>query len=279
MAGASAAARSHGRRTASASPNRHRTCLSGCERRRISMGHVVRPPELGNFSSLIGGLPCYVSLTSGPAASNRDNKGHTMRPNARAFRVLGSIAGLLLVALAVGSPSVARAQQRHGGQITKDCRDPRGLKSPRPGEQVTCQISVTNADTFGDALRIDRIVDTIQRAAGPQVNTIPLPLNLPPSTVAVRAAPAGRGRHSSVPVAPGPASSAIAPAAPARRFCPDWASRSSSSTRTSPTPASWAPSPMTPPPTARTSASGTRPYFVRTRCPHLPASGSRSATG
>jgi len=45
---------------------------------------------------------------------------------------------------------------------------------------MTCQISVTNADTFGDALRIDRIVDTIQRAAGPQVNTIPLPLNLPP---------------------------------------------------------------------------------------------------
>src|SRR5438034_5316188 len=103
-----------------------------------------------------------------------------MRPNARAFRVLGSIAGLLLVALAAGSPSVARAQQRHGGQITKDCRDPRGLKTPRPGETVTCQITVTNADTFGDRLRIDRIVDTIQRAAGPQVNTIPLPLNLPP---------------------------------------------------------------------------------------------------
>ena len=98
----------------------------------------------------------------------------------RTLGVAGSIVALLLVASVAGSPSVARAQQRHGGQITKDCRDPRGLKSPRPGEQVTCQISVTNADTFGDALRIDRIVDTIQRAAGPQVNTIPLPLNLPP---------------------------------------------------------------------------------------------------
>src|SRR5437773_4553427 len=98
----------------------------------------------------------------------------------RTLGVAGSIAGLLLVALATGLPSVAHAQQRHGGQITKDCRDPRGLKSPQPGEQVTCQISVTNADTFGDALRIDRIVDTIQRAAGSQVNTIPLPLNLPP---------------------------------------------------------------------------------------------------
>src|SRR5881296_4559841 len=97
----------------------------------------------------------------------------------RTLGVAGSIAGLLLVALAAGSPSVAHAQQRHGGQIMKDCRDPRGLKSPRPGEQVTCQITVTNADTFGDALRIDRIVDTIQRAAGPLVNTIPLPLNLP----------------------------------------------------------------------------------------------------
>src|SRR5437667_12809909 len=92
----------------------------------------------------------------------------------RTLGVAGSIAGLLLVALAAGSPSVARAQQRHGGQITKDCRDPRGLKTPRPGETVTCQITVTNADTFGDRLRIDRIVDTIQRAAGPQVNTIPL---------------------------------------------------------------------------------------------------------
>src|SRR5207244_4319431 len=66
------------------------------------------------------------------------------------------------------------------GQITKDCRDPRGLKAPRPGELVTCQITVTNVDTFGDALRIDRVVDTIQKASGAQVNTIALPLNLPP---------------------------------------------------------------------------------------------------
>src|SRR2546426_7654909 len=102
-----------------------------------------------------------------------------MRPKARTLRIVARISGLLLVALAIGIPSVVHAQQRHGGQITKDCRDPRGLKTPRPGETVTCQITVTNADTFGDALRIDRIVDTIQRGAGPQVDTIPLPLNLP----------------------------------------------------------------------------------------------------
>src|SRR5437899_9141594 len=102
-----------------------------------------------------------------------------MRPKARTLISIARISGLLLVALAIGIPSVAHAQQRHGGQITKDCRDPRGLKSPQPGEQVTCQITVTNADTIGDALRIDRIVDTIQRAAGPLVHTISLPLNLP----------------------------------------------------------------------------------------------------
>ena len=103
-----------------------------------------------------------------------------MRPNARAFRGAASVAALLIVGLAAGFPSAARAQQRHGGQITKDCRDPRGLKSPRPGETVTCTIVITNADTFGDALRIDRIVDTIQRGAGPLVDNIALPLNLQP---------------------------------------------------------------------------------------------------
>src|SRR5213594_390873 len=178
-----------------------------------------------------------------------------MRPNARAFRVAGSIVGLLLVALAAGWPSVVHAQQRHGGQITKDCRDPRGLKTPRPGETVTCQITVTNADTFGDRLRIDRIVDTIQRAAGPQVNTIPLPLNLPPDlrgtcVVGTRAGldcacPGGTCGTGTPRVCAGAfvmVCSAIAREAPARRFYPGWVSRSSSPICTSPTPASWAPS-------------------------------------
>src|SRR2546426_12204500 len=63
----------------------------------------------------------------------QDNKGYPVRPNARAFGGTGSVAGLLLVALAAGSPSVAHAQaQVHGGQIIKSCTDPRGGKSPRP---------------------------------------------------------------------------------------------------------------------------------------------------
>src|SRR2546426_12000773 len=63
----------------------------------------------------------------------QDNKGYPVRPNARAFGGSGSVAGLLLVALAAGSPSVAHAQaQVHGGQIIKSCMDPRGGRAPRP---------------------------------------------------------------------------------------------------------------------------------------------------
>src|SRR5256885_17236766 len=102
-----------------------------------------------------------------------------MRSKAWTFRTTPTVLALLLVALTSALPSAARAQQRHGGQITKDCRDPRGLKTPRPGETVTCQITVTNADTFGDALRLDRIVDTIQRGAGPPGRPLPLPLDFP----------------------------------------------------------------------------------------------------
>src|SRR5437773_11699450 len=132
----------------------------------------------------------------------QDNKGYPVRPNARAFGGTGSVAGLLLVALAARSPSVAHAQaQVHGGQIIKGCTDPRGGKSPRPfvcvggtrdsqpcatntdcppqpgptcGELVTCVITVRNADTFGDALRIDRIEDAIQLGSGPLDHRLPL---------------------------------------------------------------------------------------------------------
>src|SRR5213080_2309964 len=132
----------------------------------------------------------------------QDNKGYPVRPNAWAFGGTGSVAGLLLVALAARSPSVAHAQaQVHGGQIIKGCTDPRGGKSPRPfvcvggtrdsqpcatntdcppqpgptcGELVTCVITVRNADTFGDALRIDRIEDTIQLGSGPLDHRLPL---------------------------------------------------------------------------------------------------------
>src|SRR2546430_1925512 len=132
----------------------------------------------------------------------QDNKGYPVRPNARAFGGSGSVAGLLLVALAAGSPSVAHAQaQVHGGQIIKSCMDPRGGRSPRPsvcvggtrdsqpcatnadcppqpgptcGVLVACVITVRNADTFGDALRIDRIEDTIQLASGPLDHRLPL---------------------------------------------------------------------------------------------------------
>src|SRR5437763_510964 len=132
----------------------------------------------------------------------QDNKGYPVRPNAWAFGGTGSVAGLLLVALAARSPSVAHAQaQVHGGQIIKGCTDPGGGKSPRPfvcvggtrdsqpcatntdcppqpgptcGELVTCVITVRNADTFGDALRIDRIEDTIQLASGPLDHRLPL---------------------------------------------------------------------------------------------------------
>jgi len=78
------------------------------------------------------------------------------------------------------TPCAAVRSARHGGSIVKDCRDPRGQKSPQPGEVVTCTIAVCNVDTFGDSIRIDRIVDTIQRGAGPQVDPIALPLDLPP---------------------------------------------------------------------------------------------------
>src|SRR5436305_2601029 len=136
------------------------------------------------------------------AAPLQDNKGYPVRPNARAFGGTGSVAGLLLVALAAGSPSVAHAQaQVHGGQIIKSCMDPRGGRSPRPsvcvggtrdsqpcatnadcppqpgptcGELVTCVITVRNADTFGDALRIDRIEDAIQLGSGPLDHRLPL---------------------------------------------------------------------------------------------------------
>src|SRR5256886_10948523 len=137
---------------------------------------------------------------SAPLQDNKDC--YPVRPNARAFGGTGSVAGLLLVALAAGSPSVAHAQaQVHGGQIIKGCTDPRGGKSPRPfvcvggtrdsqpcatntdcppqpgptcGELVTCMITVRNADTFGDALRIDRIAETIQLASGPLDHRLPL---------------------------------------------------------------------------------------------------------
>src|SRR5437763_14533227 len=63
----------------------------------------------------------------------QDNKGYSVRPNARAFGGTGSVAGLLLVALAAGATSVAHAQaQVHGGQIITGCTDPRGGPSPRP---------------------------------------------------------------------------------------------------------------------------------------------------
>src|SRR5438093_12269872 len=98
MAAVSVAAPTHGQHTASACPScaspmvraargrfeaLYRTCLGRCVGRRISMDHVVGHPELGNFSSLKGGFPCYVSLTPAPAASNGYNKGphdETQRP-------------------------------------------------------------------------------------------------------------------------------------------------------------------------------------------------------
>src|SRR5438093_13777219 len=81
----------------------------------------------------------------------QDNKGYPVRPNAWAFGGTGSVAGLLLVALAAGSPSVAHAQaQVHGGQIIKGCTDPRGGKSPRPfvcvGGTRDSQPCATNTD-------------------------------------------------------------------------------------------------------------------------------------
>src|SRR3989454_6913126 len=124
----------------------------------------------------------------------QDNKGYLMRPNARAFGGTGSVAGLLLVALAAGSPSVAHAQaQVHGGQIIKGCTDPRGGKSPRPfvcvggtrdsqpcatnadcppqpgptcGEVGSCLITLRNGDPLGVALRTPRIADTSEPATG-----------------------------------------------------------------------------------------------------------------
>src|SRR5436305_6331691 len=136
------------------------------------------------------------------AAPLQDNKGYPVRPNARAFGGTGCVAGLLLVALAAGSPSVAHAQaQVHGGQIIKGCTDPRGGKSPRPfvcvggtrdsqpcatntdcppqpgptcGELVTCVITVRHADTFGDALRIARTADALQLGSGTVAASLPL---------------------------------------------------------------------------------------------------------
>src|SRR5436309_15372258 len=132
----------------------------------------------------------------------QDNKGYSVRPNARAFGGSGSVAGLLLVALAAGSPSVAHAQaQVHGGQIIKSCMDPRGGRSPRPsvcvggtrdsqpcatnadcppppgptcGELVRCVITVRNADTRADGLRIDPSDDTMRLASRPPAHTPPL---------------------------------------------------------------------------------------------------------
>src|SRR5437764_14582624 len=85
------------------------------------------------------------------SAPLQDSKGYPVRPNARAFGGTGSVAGLLLVALATGSPSVAHAQaQVHGGQIIKSCLDPRGGRSPRAavwvGGTMGSQPCAANAD-------------------------------------------------------------------------------------------------------------------------------------
>src|SRR5439155_11747504 len=45
---------------------------------------------------------------------------------------------------------------------------------PTCGELVTWVITVRNADTFGDALRIDRIEDAIQLGSGPLDHRLPL---------------------------------------------------------------------------------------------------------
>src|SRR5205823_6591896 len=178
----------------------------------------------------------------------QDNKGYPVRPNAWAFGGTGSVAGLLLVALAARSPSVAHAQaQVHGGQITTGFHyfvsagrgtASRARRTPtaRPNRDRHAAQAMAASSTCHPI--------SAERAWA---------AHAPGSTAVARAARVGPKRHGSAPVAVVPASSAIAPAARAQRFYPGWVSRSSLSTRTPQTPASWASSSMTSSQTAQTS--------------------------
>src|SRR5262245_16074475 len=79
----------------------------------------------------------------------------------RATRV-AVIGGVLSALFGIGTVGEAAAQVNlHGGTILKSC-SVRAI----PGRTASCTIRVVNADTFGHALRVDSIVDTVQHAGG-----------------------------------------------------------------------------------------------------------------
>ena len=72
--------------------------------------------------------------------------------------------GLLVVGVILGSPSAAHAI--HGASINKSCERFPTAGDIHPGDTILCRITVTNADTFGDALRIDNVIDTVHHKGG-----------------------------------------------------------------------------------------------------------------
>src|SRR5437870_2748386 len=67
----------------------------------------------------------------------------------------------MLLAIGIGFPTAVHAQH-HGGTIQKSCIGPGGTRATvHPGNQVTCTLTFTNDDSFGDPVRVDGIVDDI----------------------------------------------------------------------------------------------------------------------
>src|SRR5437870_1644124 len=67
----------------------------------------------------------------------------------------------MLLAIVIGFPTAVHAQH-HGGTIQKSCIGPGGTRATvHPGNQVTCTLTFTNDDSFGDPVRVDGIVDDI----------------------------------------------------------------------------------------------------------------------
>src|SRR5437879_275025 len=72
--------------------------------------------------------------------------------------------GLLVLGVILGAPTVAHAI--HGASINKSCQSVPPDAVIHPGDTIKCTITVTNVDTFGDALRIDNIFDSVHHKGG-----------------------------------------------------------------------------------------------------------------
>src|SRR5947199_313246 len=93
----------------------------------------------------------------------RMNRTQTMKKLLRTRTTVKGLLQVVLLGVLAALPTPVHAQV-HGGTIQKNCV-PAQVNPANPTETLTCTITVTNADTFGDSLRIDGIFDNVQHAS------------------------------------------------------------------------------------------------------------------